>query len=78
MLPCEDVFKNGQHVFTVANIPAAKIEEWVKAVALLSGQDVDWHFVGGRGVVLALGDISQVRQAIWALRSDLPPEATTS
>ena len=46
------------------------MEGWVKKVAELSGQSVDWHFVGGRAVVKALGDLGKVAEAIEALRPE--------
>ena len=60
------------------SIPSAKMEEWVKKVAKLSGQPVDWHFVGGRARILALGDLGKVREAIMDLivvHNDLQKEA---
>jgi hypothetical protein len=69
--PCDqEVYKNGAHVFTTHSIPSNAMEGWVKQVAERSGQRVDWHFVGGRAVVKALGDIPKVMQAI----EDLMPE----
>lgn len=66
--PCEsDIFKNGECVFVTDTIPSNAMEGWVKHVAEISGQRVDWHFVGGRARVLALGDIEKVKLAIEAL-----------
>jgi hypothetical protein len=69
--PCDqEVFNKGKHVFTTHTIPSNAMEGWVKQVAERSGQRVDWHFVGGRAIVKALGDIPKVEQAI----QDLMPE----
>lgn len=43
------------------------IERWVQEVAELSGQPVDWHFCGGRAMVLALGDLGKVSEALDTL-----------
>ena len=66
--PCDsEVFKNGESVFVTDTIPSNAMEGWVKKVAELSGQRVDWHFFGGRANVLALGDIDKVKAAIQKL-----------
>lgn len=63
--PCaSDVYKRGTQVFLTHGIPSNAMESWVKLVAKRSGQEVDWHFAGGRAVVLALGDLDAVREAI--------------
>jgi len=43
------------------------MEGWVKQIAELSGQPVDWFFAGGQAVVLAMGDLSRVQLAIEQL-----------
>ena len=66
--PCnQKVFDKGVQVFMTHTIPSNAMEEWVKKVAKLSGQQVDWHFAGGRARVLALGDIKKVESAIQEL-----------
>jgi hypothetical protein len=59
-----EVFDKGEQVFLTDSIPSNAMERWVKAVAVLSGQRVDWHFGGGRARVLALGDLAAARTAI--------------
>ena len=63
-----DVYENGTRVFLTHTISAKDVEKWVKAVAEKSGQKVDWHYVGGRAVILALGDLEKVYDALSALR----------
>ena len=66
--PCDPkIFSEGQQVFTTSTIPSNAMEGWVRKVAQQSGQPVDWHFVGGRARVLALGDIERVQSVIAAL-----------
>lgn len=66
----KEIYEKGEHVFTTHTIPSNAMEEWVKKVAERSGQRVDWHFVAGRAVVKALGDISKVKQAIQELKPE--------
>lgn len=63
----EEVYKKGTTVFITNTIPTAKLNQWVESVAEESGQKVDWHSVGGRSVVRALGDLNKVRYAILKL-----------
>lgn len=58
------VAKYGELMFTTGIGPAEEIERWVKTIALVSGQSVDWHYSFGRAHVLAVGDLGRVRQAI--------------
>lgn len=63
--PCNpEVFEHGDPIFMTHGIPSNAMEQWVKKVAKESGQRVDWHFAGGRAVVLFLGDREAVRDAI--------------
>lgn len=69
--PCDpDIFARGELVFQTDTIPSNAMEKWVKQIAEQSGQQVDWHFAGGRARVLALGDVKKVKQTIV----DLLPE----
>jgi len=75
----EEVYLKGEVVFITNTIASGKIEEWVKNLRQQSGQKVDWHWMGGRAVVRALGDIPAVRDAIvsqMARHDDLFNEAT--
>jgi hypothetical protein len=69
--PCNpEIFKSGKEVFVTSTIPSNAMECWVKQVAEKSGQPVDWHFRGGRAIVLALGDLEKVKKAL----NELMPE----
>ena len=46
--------RDGVRIFVTHTIRSFNLEPWVQRVAALSGQPVDWHYVGGRAVVLAL------------------------
>ncbi len=57
-----EIFESGTVVFMGVNVPSELVESWVKRVASTSDQRVDWHFVAGRAIVKALGDVDKVRQ----------------
>lgn len=63
----KEIFHNGTHVFLTDSISSNRMERWVKEVAKLSEQRVDWHFFGGRANVLAIGDLDRVHAAIQEL-----------
>jgi hypothetical protein len=60
----EKIFQHGECVFMTHSIRSNAMEHFVKQIAERSGQRVDWHFAGGRAVVLALGDTARVRDTI--------------
>lgn len=63
--PCDDeVFEKGHVVFLGDGVSSNRMEAWVQEVAKESGQRVDWHFVGGRATVKALGDLEKVQHAL--------------
>jgi hypothetical protein len=68
-----EIFNHGEHIATVSNGSAAEVERYVRDVATLSGQRVDWHPVGGRAIVKALGDLAAARAALH--RVVLPADA---
>lgn len=69
--PCnQEVFEKGEVAFVMAGKRSADIEEYVQGLAKQTGQQVDWHFVGGRAVVKVLGDVSVVREAAQANQSE--------
>ena len=47
------LFEHGQVVFETEALPADAFDVWVRCVAHLSGQRVDWHYDGDRAVVRA-------------------------
>lgn len=61
---------NGVFVFMTHTIPSNSMEAWVRSVAKDSKQKVDWHFCGGRAVVLTLGDVKKVQASIEKLLPD--------
>ncbi len=66
--PCDQsIYNDGVVVLISDSIPSNAMERWVRSVAEDSGQRVDWHFVGGRAVVKALGDLDAVRASIARL-----------
>ena len=75
----EEVYLKGEIVFITNTIASGKIEAWVEGLRQQSGQKVDWHWMGGRAVIRALGNIQSVRDAIvhqMSMHDDLFNEAT--
>lgn len=69
--PCDpDVFARGVPILVSNTIRAVDFEPWVRKVAGLSGQRVDWHYAGGRAIVLCLGDVAAASAACVALRAE--------
>lgn len=66
--PCDlDVYESGIAVAIVHDPGgAAAIDAWVLLIRRESGQRVDWHYVGGRGVVKVIGDVDAVRTVLRA------------
>lgn len=60
----QEIYKNGIQVFLTHTLRADDVETWVKKISIDSGQKVDWHYFGGRAIILALGDMAKVREAI--------------
>lgn len=67
--PCDaEVFKDGSCVLITHSIASNGMEAYVKCIAAVSGQRVDWHMAGGRARVLALGNLDAVTNAIGLLQ----------
>lgn len=65
MEPCnKKIFEEGVPVFIGNTVRSKRMEEWVKIIAEQSGQPVDWHFYGGRAIVLALNNVELVKETI--------------
>lgn len=76
--PCDpEIFESGSVACTF-HARAAVTEPWVKRVAELSGQRVDWHYAGGYVRVLFLGSRERVLSAIRQLEPDLRAAAAGS
>jgi hypothetical protein len=72
--PCDsEIFENGRNVCIVSGKSNA-IERWVQSVARKANANVDWHYSGGIGNVLHLGDDTsrqRVLKAIEELKAEL-------
>lgn len=69
--PCSDeLMKRGTVVLVTHTIPPNAFEGWLAKVRERCGQKIDWHFVGGRIQVLAMGDLEAVHVALEALRAE--------
>jgi hypothetical protein len=63
----DDIYQNGECVFVTHTIASKDVEKFVKAIAILSEQPVDWHYFGGRARILTTGNIKEVENTIIRL-----------
>lgn len=63
----QDIFDNGIEVFYTNSIPSNAMDVWVKQIAQISNEPVDWSFRGGIAVVKTTGNIPAVKQIIIKL-----------
>ena len=59
-----ELWKRGEHIATIIDLKPETIEDVVKSAAKSSGQRIDWHYVGGRACVRALGDLNSARNSL--------------
>lgn len=65
--PCnKDIFQHGSGVAHIDGSSNA-IETWVQAIADIADAQVDWHYSGGVGNVLHLGDADSRQRVINAI-----------
>lgn len=70
--PCNTkIFKNG---ITVAMLDGSSnaVERWVKSVAKEAKAQVDWHYAGGRAIVLHLGNAASLKRTLDAIQELKP------
>lgn len=73
--PCDpEIFSNGRTVCVVTG-SSNQIERWVKSIAKTADAMVDWHYAGGRGNVLHLGDDASCERVLAAIPGIIPPSA---
>ena len=66
--PCKsEIYESGECAAILAGANARTMEEFVRCVAEYTGQEVDWHYFGGRAVVKTTGDVEAVRMAVRLL-----------
>jgi hypothetical protein len=61
--PCaRDIYENGTVAWIGEGAGSNRNEAWVRALAAVTGQRCDWHFSGGRVVVMVApgGDVARV------------------
>lgn len=69
--PCSpEVWSRGEQVLRLAGPRMWMIEGYVRAAAKKAGVPIDWHFAGGRAVILALPEDKE--KACKALEEILP------
>ena len=66
----QELLDNGTTVLTSHSVPPNATEAWVKKVAMKSGQQVDWGFIGGRIRIFAMGDLDKVLLTMRELKAE--------
>lgn len=60
-----EIFRDGLPLLAAdtSDCCATGFEPWVKTLAILSGQRIDWHYSGGVAQVLYIGDRTKIMEA---------------
>lgn len=66
----KDVMNDGDALLLLDG-DTKSIEKWVKRVAEVSGQQVDWGYMAGRAVVRYIGDYGLAMSAVHTLQGEL-------
>jgi hypothetical protein len=71
--PCnKKIFKDGELVAMLEG-SSNRVERWVRSVAKKAKAQVDWHYAGGRAMVLHLGDTASRKRTLAAVSELAPP-----
>jgi hypothetical protein len=71
--PCDPkIFKKGTCV-AMLDGSSNRVEHWVRSVAKKANAKVDWHYAGGRAMVLHLGDSASYTRTLEAIKELAPP-----
>ena len=70
--PCKKkIFEEGELVCMLEG-SSNRVERWVKRVAKKAKAQVDWHYAGGRAMVLHLGDTASRYRTMAAIKELAP------
>jgi hypothetical protein len=70
--PCDPkIFEDGEIVCMLEG-SSNRVENWVRSVAEKAKAQVDWHYAGGRAMILHLGDKASRKRTMEAI-SELAP-----
>lgn len=58
-----EIYNHGVPVAMIADRNAQAIQDLVETIAQQTKQRIDWHYVGGRGIVKVIGNSDLVRDA---------------
>jgi uncharacterized membrane protein YczE len=70
----KQVARNGKAVYMIAGLPSTAVEAIVVRIREETNIKVDWHYTGGRAVVLVLGTQEErnlVRESFDSIREGL-------
>lgn len=63
--PCNiDIFENGKLVGIIYDGSSHAIDVYIKYIAKITDEPVDWHYCGGRGRILTTGNVEKVKEAL--------------
>ena len=69
----DNVYNDGECI--AVSVAEKKVIEWAcQETQRRSGALVDWHYVGGRGRILALGDAKKAAEIFQEVMDGVPPE----
>ena len=61
-----DIFERGTPILMIAGPRSQTIEEWVQVIAKMTNTRTDWRMIGGRAIVLTLGDAADCERVLQA------------
>lgn len=61
-------YRRGKGI-AICDKPRAEIDKICQELRERTGQRVDWHYMGGRGVIRALGDTERVKEIYYEIIS---------
>jgi hypothetical protein len=70
----DDVFRHGKQVTIFGDKPKDEVEWVCQETSRRTGKPIDWHYAGGRAVVLTLGDPEEAREVMKGVLEGKAPE----
>lgn len=62
----KNIFEHGTPILIISGPRSQTIEDWVQTIAKLTGTQTDWRLIGGRAIVLVLGDKEACQKILTA------------
>lgn len=73
--PCDpEIFSKGEGI-CILDAPSWPMEHWVQRLSEKSGEKLDWHYMGGRAILMHIGTVRSHRKVQQVIREmDPDPE----